>query len=181
MFNNYRFLYKLLGLKWDLDFYDLLIIIIAGSIRGSVAFALILMMSGENSALIQVTTYILLIILTVFLGGLMPKILSIILSFREKKHIINIDEERENPTDPNENDDEINEEEINKLYFFKKYWKKLDEDYLKPMFIANYDVIKTQVKFMANKNMSDIYKVELQNYDSSSSPLYKSQMKMGYN
>ena len=59
-------------------------------------------------------------------------------------------------------------------------WKKLDEDYLKPMFIADYEVIKNQVRFMANKNISDIYKVELQNYDSSS-PQYKSEMKMGYN
>lgn len=147
---------------WNLDIYEIILIIIAGSIRGSVAFALILLMTGSNADLLQVTTYILLMILTIILGGLMPVILKFILRLRAKSGIEDVPDSaaRNNGTiNLNENqNDESN------LSFLGKVWKKLDENYFKPFFIYKYDEMKHEVNLLKTKTVNEVYRVELLNF-----------------
>lgn len=78
-------LFKALMKKWTISYQDLSIVAIGGTIRGSVAFALILTMeeNKDNESQVKViksTTLGLVCLTTIVLGGLMPKIIKAILA-----------------------------------------------------------------------------------------------------
>jgi NhaP-type Na+/H+ or K+/H+ antiporter len=70
--------------KWTVSVNELCIVSIAGTIRGSVAFALILSIeSNEHTkdqvSVIKSTTLIMVCLTTIVLGGLMPKFIKVFL------------------------------------------------------------------------------------------------------
>ena len=67
--------------KWSVSFYELLIITVAGVIRGSVAFALILTLgrpeeSPEDIEIVQSSVMLMVFITTLSLGAAMPSIIT---------------------------------------------------------------------------------------------------------
>lgn len=69
--------------KWNVSFYELIIITAAGIIRGSVAFALILTLSKEGDeeykksvSIIQSSVMLMVFLTTIPLGAFMPKIIT---------------------------------------------------------------------------------------------------------
>lgn len=70
--------------KWRIRYKDLSIVAVGGTIRGSVAFALILTIEANQAnkdqvSVIKSTTLGLVCFTTIVLGGLMPKIIKCIL------------------------------------------------------------------------------------------------------
>jgi hypothetical protein len=79
-----NFIFRRLIKKWTIDMKDLSIVAVGGTIRGSVAFALILTIEAnkDNSnqvSVIKSTTLGLVCITTIVLGGIMPKFISYVL------------------------------------------------------------------------------------------------------
>lgn len=97
-------------------------------------------------------------ILTIILGGLMPVILKFILRLRDKTGIGEISDKPEKNNGTKLDESQTNE---NKLNFLEKAWKKLEENYLKPFFIYNYNDIKHEMKLLKTKTVNEIYRVEL--------------------
>ena len=68
--------------KWDVSFYELLIITVAGIIRGSVAFALILTLDKKDSpdeqaiSTVQSSVMLMVFITTLSLGAVMPSFIT---------------------------------------------------------------------------------------------------------
>lgn len=154
----------------------MIILIVAGSIRGSVAFALIMIMSGENAALLQVTTYINLIILTIVLGGLMPHILKCVLSYRDRiypSHAIGnlseiselVEQDKTHSLLPHKH------KTTKKGNYLNTKWRKLDDEYLKPFFIYNYTEVKGEIDVLHKLSIDEIYKVEFNNGSDFRNPL----------
>ena len=155
-------------MKWDLDVFELTILILAGTIRGAVAFALILIMTGENAALLQVTTYINLMVSTIVMGAIMPHLIKIIMKYRDKVYP---DRAFHNQ---NEISDLIIEQRTQSLLphmhkttvksnVFHKKWRNIDDEYLKPFFIHNYKDVKVEIEYQHRLSVNEIYKVEFNN------------------
>lgn len=110
----------------------------AGVIRGSVAFALILTLGGQHpndeTQIVQSSVMLMVLITTIFLGAFMPKIITTCLE-RDK------DNQMASIIDPlmAEEDKEKNKKPL-------KGFKKLDELILKPFFIHDYEARKPQIK-----------------------------------
>lgn len=67
--------------KWNVSFYELLIITVAGIIRGSVAFALILTLKKEEEgdksvSIVQSSVMLMVFITTLSLGAAMPSFIT---------------------------------------------------------------------------------------------------------
>jgi len=162
-------IYKIIGIKWDLDIFELMILIFAGTIRGAVAFALVLIMTGENASLLQVTTYINLMVSTIFMGAAMPHLLKIILSARDRMY----------PERALSNQNEISElqnqdrtqsllpnkhkKSTRKSNILHAKWRRLDDEYLKPFFIYNYHEVKAEIDYQHRLSINEIYRVEFNN------------------
>ena len=142
-----------------------MILILAGSIRGAVAFALILIVKTENSALLEVTTYINLMISTIFMGAAMPHLLKIIIHYRLRKY----------PETEASNQNEISELLIQDISInclsahqhqrkssniFHLKWRKIDDAYFKPFFIRNYIEVKEEIDNRKQFSVDEVYKVE---------------------
>lgn len=73
--------------KWTVSNNELSIVSIAGTIRGSVAFALILTIKDEKHedqvSVIKSTTLMMVCLTTIILGGLMPKFIKIFLGKKD--------------------------------------------------------------------------------------------------
>lgn len=80
---------KIFKKKWKVSFWELLIISVAGVIRGSVAFALILTLGGghpdDMTQIVQSSVMVMVFITTICLGALMPSIITGCLN-RDKKN-----------------------------------------------------------------------------------------------
>jgi NhaP-type Na+/H+ or K+/H+ antiporter len=115
--------------------YELLIVTVAGVIRGSVAFALILTIenpgSGEETGVFIVKSSVLLLVFitTIFLGAIMPSFISACLKRDEKNQ-----KESSSITNTLLSEEKLKEKGERPRSFFKMF----DEDYLKPFFIYNY-------------------------------------------
>jgi len=141
-----------------------MILILTGTIRGAVAFALILVVTGKNAILLQVTTYANLIISTIFMGAAMPHLVKILLAIRDRRYpdraIINNPEVSEMPN--NDITESFMRYTPQKSSMNSK-WKKLDDKYLKPFFIYNYQDVKTEIEFHRVHSINEIYTVEFNN------------------
>ena len=96
-----NFIFKKCMKKWVISYQDLSIVAIGGSIRGSVAFALILTLESNPDNLNQVsviksTTLAQVCFTTIVIGGLMPQFIKCILGSgppKEENKVIYTDED----------------------------------------------------------------------------------------
>lgn len=129
-------LFKLIFKKWRVSKNELTVVTLAGTIRGSVAFALILTIESDDEnhdqvSVIKSTTLIMVCLTTIILGALMPRFIHCFLG---------------DPHDqPPKSDDEIKQELLEKQEKEKKkkdkkegFFKNADENYWRPFFIFEY-------------------------------------------
>ena len=93
--------------KWNVSFYELLIITVAGIIRGSVAFALILTLDKKTEggvSMIQSSVLLMVFITTISLGAVMPSFITGCLKRDKPKEL-------EAPLNDDDNDDKEKKEE----------------------------------------------------------------------
>ena len=119
-----------------------MIVSIAGTIRGSVAFALILTIENHDESpeiyIVKSSVLIMVFITTILLGAGMPSIITKLLSFDKPKPTVDTTESLLEEIEK----EELEEEKKKKWPFFKK----LDELYMKPCFIYDYHNRKDEIK-----------------------------------
>ena len=67
----FKLIYMCFKKKFELDIYELIVIFFSGTIRGAIAFGLVLSVNSKNVKVIKSTCLILVLFTTVVLGGMM--------------------------------------------------------------------------------------------------------------
>ena len=115
--------------------------------------------------LLQVTTYVNLMISTIFMGALMPHLLKVILAARDRcypeRALINENEISElNVQDRTQSLLPYKHNKDKKSNILHSKWRKLDDEYFKPFFIYNYHEVKAEMDYQHRLSINEIYKVE---------------------
>ena len=171
--------------KWRLNVYEMEIISIAGLVKGAVPFALISTISYTdstnkvNTMMLKSTIICIVFITSLFFNGLIPMFIKYNTKVMKEKikedHQSNVDTLKEQEM-RNYESDLKGEGEHERKYRSKtqKYWKRLEEGFIKPFLIFNYRGRREEIREAKQKQRNEEFGIPLITYKDEGRAMIKS-------
>eukprot|EP01017_Pseudomicrothorax_dubius_P039144 TRINITY_DN5962_c0_g1_i1.p1 TRINITY_DN5962_c0_g1~~TRINITY_DN5962_c0_g1_i1.p1 ORF type:complete len:410 (+),score=77.55 TRINITY_DN5962_c0_g1_i1:270-1499(+) len=140
----------LLRKKWKVDNFELFIVAFSGMIRGAIAFALVLTVhNSDQEKIVKTTVFGVVMISTIGLGIILPKIINTCIKLRgnpkNRSSVFDNDAitKREELLRTEDKEEVVHKAPKNAAH---AWWRRVDENYLKPLLIYKYKEQKEELQ-----------------------------------
>ncbi len=140
----FRALYRLTGGDYLLDVYDLLVIYFSGSIRGAIAYGLVLSVTSTHASVIKSSCLLMVLVTTILFGASMGGIIKGLLYLQHR----NLRPGVLSPESDTKSDFFLPSNENREVGQVYRWWRRVDSKFIKRLLVKDFDTRQEEFKLI---------------------------------